>query len=175
MHTTVTNTITTAEPPYRPFYPQVSVTLYQELGVTMTLETDLSEPQLCTVLMLALTLDTFSPTCAVTSGGGSGGGGSGGGGSGGSTHFLLKYPLEGDLVAVNAKTSQMQARCSSGLQNPSPRPRLVSSPHCECRPSSPMRTSPPPWLLPLPRCAAAASRRSRSRACSRRSRNWVPR
>ena len=83
MHTTVTNTITTAEPPYRPFYPQVSVTLYQELGVTMTLETDLSEPQLCTVLTLALTLDTFSPTCAVTSGGGSGGGGSGGGGSGG--------------------------------------------------------------------------------------------
>ena len=128
MHTTVTNTITTAEPPYRPFYPQVSVTLYQELGVTMTLETDLSEPQLCTVLTLALTLDTFSPTCAVTSGGGSGGGGSGGGGSGGSTHFLLKYPLEGDLVAVNAKTSQMQARCSSGLQpKPSPSPRTLPS------------------------------------------------
>jgi len=106
----------------------VSVTLYQELGVTMTLETDLSEPQLCTVLMLALTLDTFSPTCAVTSGGGSGGGGSGGGGSGGSTHFLLKYPLEGDLVAVNAKTSQMQARCSSGLQpKPSPSPRKLPS------------------------------------------------
>ena len=124
MHTTVTNTITTAEPPYRPFYPQVSVTLYQELSVTMTLETDLSEPQLCTVLMLALTLDTFSPTCAVTSGGG----GSGGGGSGGSTHFLLKYPLEGDLVAVNAKTSQMQARCSSGLQpKPSPSPRTLPS------------------------------------------------
>ena len=124
MHTTVTNTITTAEPPYRPFYPQVSVTLYQELSVTMTLETDLSEPQLCTVLTLALTLDTFSPTCAVTSGGG----GSGGGGSGGSTHFLLKYPLEGDLVAVNAKTSQMQARCSSGLQpKPSPSPRTLPS------------------------------------------------
>ena len=111
----------------------MSVTLYQELGVTMTLETDLSEPQLCTVLMLALTLDTFSPTCAVTSGGGSGGGGSGGGGSGGggsggSTHFLLKYPLEGDLVAVNAKTSQMQARCSSGLQpKPSPSPRKLPS------------------------------------------------
>ena len=123
MHTTVTNTITTAEPPYRPFYPQVSVTLYQELSVTMTLETDLSEPQLCTVLTLALTLDTFSPTCAVTSGGGSGGGG-----SGGSTHFLLKYPLEGDLVAVNAKTSQMQARCSSGLQpKPSPSPRTLPS------------------------------------------------
>ena len=123
MHTTVTNTITTAEPPYRPFYPQVSVTLYQELGVTMTLETDLSEPQLCTVLTLALTLDTFSPTCAVTSGGGSGGGG-----SGGSTHFLLKYPLEGDLVAVNAKTSQMQARCSSCLQpKPSPSPRTLPS------------------------------------------------
>ena len=123
MHATVTNTITTAEPPYRPFYPQVSVTLYQELGVTMTLETDLSEPQLCTVLMLALTLDTFSPTCAVTSGGGSGGGG-----SGGSTDFLLKYPLEGDLVAVNAKTSQMQARCSSGLQpKPSPSPRKLPS------------------------------------------------
>ena len=123
MHTTVTNTITTAEPPYRPFYPQVSVTLYQELSVTMTLETDLSEPQLCTVLTLALTLDTFSPTCAVTSGGGSGGGG-----SGGSTNFLLKYPLEGDLVAVNAKTSQMQARCSSGLQpKPSPSPRKLPS------------------------------------------------
>ena len=123
MHTTVTNTITTAEPPYRPFYPQVSVTLYQELGVTMTLETDLSEPQLCTVLTLALTLDTFSPTCAVTSGGGSGGGG-----SGGSTNFLLKYPLEGDLVAVNAKTSQMQARCSSCLQpKPSPSPRTLPS------------------------------------------------
>ena len=123
MHTTVTNTITTAEPPYRPFYPQVSVTLYQELGVTMTLETDLSEPQLCTVLTLALTLDTFSPTCAVTSGGGSGGGG-----SGGSTNFLLKYPLEGDLVAVNAKTSQMQARCSNGLQpKPSPSPRKLPS------------------------------------------------
>ena len=93
----------------------MSVTLYQELGVTMTLETDLSEPQLCTVLTLALTLDTFSPTCAVTSGGGS-------------THFLLKYPLEGDLVAVNAKTSQMQARCSSGLQpKPSPSPRTLPS------------------------------------------------
>ena len=101
----------------------MSVTLYQELGVTMTLETDLSEPQLCTVLTLALTLDTFSPTCAVTSGGGSGGGG-----SGGSTNFLLKYPLEGDLVAVNAKTSQMQARCSSCLQpKPSPSPRKLPS------------------------------------------------
>ena len=50
------------------------------------------------------------------------------GGSGGSTHFLLKYPLEGDLVAVNAKTSQMQARCSSGLQpKPSPSPRTLPS------------------------------------------------
>ena len=96
----------------------MSVTLYQELSVTMTLETDLSEPQLCTVLTLALTLDTFSPTCAVTSGGG----------SGGSTHFLLKYPLEGDLVAVNAKTSQMQAPCSSGLQpSPSPSPHKLPS------------------------------------------------
>lgn len=101
----------------------MSVTLYQELSVTMTLETDLSEPQLCTVLTLALTLDTFSPTCAVTSGGGSGGSG-----SGGSTHFLLKYPLEGDLVAVNAKTSQMQAPCSSGLQpSPSPSPHKLPS------------------------------------------------
>lgn len=89
----------------------------------MTLETDLSEPQLCTVLTLALMLDTFSPTCAVTSGGGSGGSG-----SGGSTHFLLKYPLEGDLVAVNAKTSQMQAPCSSGLQpSPSPSPHKLPS------------------------------------------------
>ena len=76
----------------------MSVTLYQELSVTMTLETDLSEPRLCTVLTLALTLDTFSPTCAATSGvGGSG-----------SKNFLLSYPLEGDLSSVNAKTAQMQ-------------------------------------------------------------------
>ena len=81
----------------------MSVTLYQEFSVTMTLETDLSEPQLCTVLTLALTLDAFSPTCAATIG-------VGGGGGGGGTDFLLTYPLEGDLVAVNAKTAQMRAR-----------------------------------------------------------------
>merc|ERR1740130_1040961 len=78
---------------------EVSVTLYQEFSVTMTLETDLSEPQLCTVLTLALTLDSFSPNCAATTGVG----------GVGSTDFLLTYPLEGDLVAVNAKTAQMRA------------------------------------------------------------------
>ena len=90
----------------------MSVTLYQELGVTMTLETDLSEPQLCTVLTLALTLDVFSPTCAVTSGGGS-------------TGFLLRYPLEGDLVAVNAKTTQMQVTCMT-VCNPAMQPTQPS-------------------------------------------------
>ena len=59
----------------------------------MTLETDLSEPQLCTVLTLTLTLDTFSPTCTATNG-------VGGGGGGGGTDFLLTYPLEGDLLSL---------------------------------------------------------------------------
>jgi len=102
----------------------VSVTLYQEFSVTMTLETDLSEPLLCTVLTLALTLDAFSPTCVATTG-------VSGSGGGGSTDFVLTYPLEGDLVAVNAKTAQMRARLAAcnprahPRPHPHPRPRLT--------------------------------------------------
>ena len=119
-----TPSITRPPPPYSTlvsYHPQVSVTLYQEFSVTMTLETDLSEPQLCTVLTLALTLDAFSPTCAATIG-------VGGGVGGGGTNFLLTYPLEGDLLAVNAKTAQMRARLAAC--NPSPRrPRPHPRPH----------------------------------------------
>ena len=123
----------------------MSVTLYQEFSVTMTLETDLSEPQLCTVLTLALTLDAFSPTCAATTGVGVavvvGGGG---------TDFVLTYPLEGDLVAVNAKTAQMRARLAAcnprprdSRSHPRPHPHLTITPHRDFRSSSPKRTLPP--------------------------------
>ena len=104
----------------------MSVTLYQEFSVTMTLETDLREPLLCTVLTLALTLDAFSPTCVATTGVGDSGGG-------GSTDFVLTYPLEGDLVAVNAKTAQMRVRLAAcnppSSSSPSFPPSPSISPH----------------------------------------------
>ena len=47
----------------------VSVTLYQAISVTITLESDMSDEQLCKVLTAALTLDAFDHTCVATSGG----------------------------------------------------------------------------------------------------------
>ena len=46
-------------------------------------------------MLLALTLDAFSPTCTATSGADG-------------TTFQIEYPLDGDLVAINAKTAEME-------------------------------------------------------------------
>merc|ERR1712086_472584 len=45
----------------------VSVMLYQALSVTITLESDMSDEQLCTVLTAALTLDAFDHSCVASS------------------------------------------------------------------------------------------------------------
>ena len=73
----------------------VSVTLYQALSLTVTLASDMSDEQLCTVLTAALTLDAFEHTCVATS-------------EGGGTTFVLEIPLEGHLAAVNDKTAEMK-------------------------------------------------------------------
>merc|ERR1719324_383020 len=81
----------------------VSVTLYQAISVTITLESDMSDEQLCKVLTAALTLDAFDHTCMATSGG-----------SG--TVFRLECPLENNLAAVNAKTAEMRAFISDDAE-----------------------------------------------------------
>ena len=81
----------------------VSVTLYQAISVTITLESDMSDEQLCKVLTAALTLDAFEHTCVATSGG-----------SG--TVFRLECPLENNLAAVNAKTAEMRAFISDDAE-----------------------------------------------------------
>ena len=81
----------------------VSVTLYQAISVTITLESDMSDEQLCKVLTAALTLDAFDHTCVATSGG-----------SG--TVFRLECPLENHLAAVNAKTAEMRAFISDDAE-----------------------------------------------------------
>ena len=81
----------------------VSVTLYQAISVTITLESDMSDEQLCKVLTAALTLDAFDHTCVATSGG-----------SG--TVFRLECPLENNLAAVNAKTAEMRAFISDDAE-----------------------------------------------------------
>ena len=81
----------------------VSVMLYRALSVTITLESDMSDEQLCTVLTAALTLDAFDHSCVASSGG-----------SG--TTFLLESPLEDNLAAVNAKTAEMRAFISDDAQ-----------------------------------------------------------
>ena len=74
----------------------VAVTLYQALSLTVTLESDMSDGQLCTVLTAALTLDAFDHSCVASS-------------EDGGTTFVLEIPLEGHLAAVNAKTAEMRA------------------------------------------------------------------
>ena len=74
----------------------VSVMLYQALSVTITLESDMSDEQLCTVLTAALTLDAFDHSCVASS-------------EDGGTTFVLEIPLEGHLAAVNNKTAEMRA------------------------------------------------------------------
>ena len=74
----------------------VAVTLYQALSLTVTLESDMSDGQLCTVLTAALTLDAFDHSCVASS-------------EDGGTTFVLEIPLEGHLAAVNAKTAKMRA------------------------------------------------------------------
>ena len=81
----------------------VSVTLYQAISVTITLESDMSDEQLCKVLTAALTLDAFDHTCVATSGD-----------SG--TVFRLECPLENNLAAVNAKTAEMRAFISDDAE-----------------------------------------------------------
>ena len=81
----------------------VSVTLYQAISVTIILESDMSDEQLCKVLTAALTLDAFDHTCVATSGG-----------SG--TVFRLECPLENNLAAVNAKTAEMRAFISDDAE-----------------------------------------------------------
>ena len=81
----------------------VSVTLYQAISVTITLESDMSDEQLCKVLTAALTLDAFDHTCVATSGG-----------SG--TVFRLECPLENNLAAVNAKIAEMRAFISDDAE-----------------------------------------------------------
>ena len=81
----------------------VSVTLYQAISVKITLESDMSDEQLCKVLTAALTLDAFDHTCVATSGG-----------SG--TVFRLECPLENNLAAVNAKTAEMRAFISDDAE-----------------------------------------------------------
>ena len=81
----------------------VSVTLYQAISVTITLESDMSDEQLCKVLTAALTLDAFDHTCVATSGG-----------SG--TVFRLECPLENNLAAVNAKTAEIRAFISDDAE-----------------------------------------------------------
>ena len=81
----------------------VSVTLYQAISVKITLESDMSDEQLCKVLTAALTLDAFDHTCVATSGG-----------SG--TVFRLECPLENNLAAVNAKTAEMRAFISDDTE-----------------------------------------------------------
>ena len=81
----------------------VSVTLYQAISVKITLESDMSDEQLCKVLTAALTLDAFDHTCVATSGG-----------SG--TVFRLECPLENNLAAVNAKTAEMWAFISDDAE-----------------------------------------------------------
>ena len=74
----------------------VAVTLYQALSLTVTLESDMSDGQLCTVLTVALTLDAFDHSCVASS-------------EDGGTTFVLEIPLKGHLAAVNAKTAEMRA------------------------------------------------------------------
>ena len=91
----------------------VSVTLYQAISVTITLESDMSDEQLCKVLTAALTLDAFDHTCVATSGG-----------SG--TVFRLECPLENNLAAVNAKTAEMRAFISDDAE-PLPAAMVVAA------------------------------------------------
>ena len=91
----------------------VSVTLYQAISVTITLESDMSDEQLCKVLTAALTLDAFDHTCVATSGG-----------SG--TVFRLECPLENHLAAVNAKTAEMRAFISDDAE-PLPAAMVVAA------------------------------------------------
>ena len=81
----------------------VAVTLYQALSLTVTLESDMSDGQLCTVLTAALTLDAFDHSCVASS-------------EDGGTTFVLEIPLEGHLAAVNAKTAEMRAFISDDSQ-----------------------------------------------------------
>ena len=87
----------------------VSVTLYQALSVTMTLESDMSDGQLCAVLTAALTLDAFDHTCAATS-------------DGSSTTFLLEYPLENNLAAGRANPNPNPNPKPNRNPNPNPNP-----------------------------------------------------
>ena len=91
----------------------VSVTLYQAISVKITLESDMSDEQLCKVLTAALTLDAFEHTCVATSGG-----------SG--TVFRLECPLENNLAAVNAKTAEMRAFISDDAE-PLPAAMVVAA------------------------------------------------
>ena len=75
----------------------VAITLYQALSLTVTLESDMSDGQLCTVLTAALTLEAFDHSCVASSG------------EDGGTTFVLEIPLEGHHAAVNAKTAEMRA------------------------------------------------------------------
>ena len=84
----------------------VSVTLYQALSVTMTLESDMDGEQLCAVLTAALTLEAFDHSCAATS-------------DGSSTTFLLEYPLENNLAAGRANPNP----------NPNPNPNRNPNPY----------------------------------------------
>jgi hypothetical protein len=81
----------------------VSVTLYQAITVTITLESDMSDEQLCEVLTAALTLDAYDHTCVASSG------------SSG-TVFRLECPLENNLAAVNAKSAEMRAFISDDAE-----------------------------------------------------------
>ena len=81
----------------------VSVTLYQALSLTVTLESDMSDGQLCTVLTAALTLGAFDHSCVASS-------------EDGGTTFVLEMPLEGHLAAVNLKTAEMRAFISDGAE-----------------------------------------------------------
>ena len=85
----------------------MSVTLYQALSVTMTLESDMDGEQLCAVLTAALTLEAFDHTCAATSDGS------------GTTTFLLEYPLENNLAAGRANRNP----------NPNPNPNRNPNPY----------------------------------------------
>ena len=77
----------------------VTVTLHQDIDVAMSLVSDLSNEQLCHVVLTALTLRTFA-TCHVSTS------------TGGTTTFTLSYPLEGNLTAINTKTNELRGMIS---------------------------------------------------------------
>ena len=89
----------------------VSVTLYQELDVAMSLTSDMSDAQLCEalvhVLMRVVLVQAFDLACSATS-------------SSVGKVFHLAYPLVGNVTAVNARTAQMQASRPAPLTLPPP-------------------------------------------------------